>query len=192
MSSHHPGETSAGPEVWRVAHSQERSLVSAALNLCPAQGPVPLADRLRVTAGRGRLWTHRNVEPTGPTGFWGSCCGPGHHGCLGWPRPQSWGRGEHPEGPYCGAPEEDLCERLSPRRRRPWGCPVAGRRARGPLLGWASQGSLLKRGLSAASILPPVGSSRSALCQPALRTAPGSRQGMGGCGPGGHLWTVWL
>ena len=93
VSSHRPGETSAGPEVWRVAHSQERSLVSAALNLCPARGPVPLADRLRVTAGRRRLWTHRNVDPTGPMGFWGSCCGPGHHGCLGWPRPQSWGRG---------------------------------------------------------------------------------------------------
>ena len=94
----------------------------------------------------------------------------GAHGLLGallWagvPRlpgvaktPELGQRCEHPEGPCCGAPEEDLRERLSPRRRWPWGSPVAGRRARGPLLGWASQGPLLKRGLSAASILPPVG-----------------------------------
>ena len=94
----------------------------------------------------------------------------GAHGLLGallWagvPRlpgvaktPELGQRCEHLEGPCCGAPEEDLHERLSPRRRWPWGSPVAGRRARGPLLGWASQGPLLKRGLSAASILPPVG-----------------------------------
>ena len=48
-SSRCPTETRAGSEVWCVARNQERSSVSAALNLCPERGPDPLADRLRVT-----------------------------------------------------------------------------------------------------------------------------------------------
>lgn len=93
VSSRCPTETSAGSEVWRVARTQERSAVSAALNLCPERGPDPLADRLRVMGRQVEAVDTPERRAHGGLGLLGVCCGPGHHGCLGWPRHQSWGRG---------------------------------------------------------------------------------------------------
>ena len=65
-SSRCPTETSAGSEGWRMAHTQERSSVSAALNLCPERGPDPLADRLGVTGRQVEAVDSPEIEPTGP------------------------------------------------------------------------------------------------------------------------------
>lgn len=49
-----------------MAHTQERSSVSAALNLCPERGPDPLADRLGVTGRQVEAVDSPEIEPTGP------------------------------------------------------------------------------------------------------------------------------
>ena len=186
-SSRCPTETSAGSEVWRVARNQERSSVSAALNLCPKWGPDPLADRLRVTGRQMQAVDPPERRAHGGLGLLGVFCGLGHHGCLGWPRHQSWCRGVSTRrGHAVGLPRKTCVNDCPPGGDGP-GLPRGSEEGLGASFGVVFWGHLLKRGLSAASILPPLESSRSAPYEPALRPAPGSRQSMGVCGPSGHV-----